>query len=110
LYSFEGYVALGILKREWIRKHKMLVPAVVCLLYIWEPEDKNWKGRENEIATQIDTIKYPFSVIQICAENPFSIHRKSLKSRSNKFLLLLISSQKTSQGLRISELMLVTML
>jgi hypothetical protein len=54
--TYEGYIPLGILKADWMNKHRKLLPSVVVLLYTWE-EEKNWKNKENDICNDLDLVR-----------------------------------------------------
>eukprot|EP01112_Ceratiomyxa_fruticulosa_P022197 TRINITY_DN8061_c0_g1_i1.p1 TRINITY_DN8061_c0_g1~~TRINITY_DN8061_c0_g1_i1.p1 ORF type:complete len:122 (-),score=22.40 TRINITY_DN8061_c0_g1_i1:115-480(-) len=53
----ETHPTPGILKANWLHKHKDVLPAVICLLFSWgtASEDKNWKQREVDLVTLFET-------------------------------------------------------
>ncbi len=48
----------GILKANWMHKHKNLLPAVVVLMCSWEGNNPNWKESETDICMQLEVVKY----------------------------------------------------
>eukprot|EP01116_Phalansterium_solitarium_P006941 TRINITY_DN1937_c0_g1_i2.p1 TRINITY_DN1937_c0_g1~~TRINITY_DN1937_c0_g1_i2.p1 ORF type:complete len:1217 (+),score=224.88 TRINITY_DN1937_c0_g1_i2:112-3762(+) len=49
-------VSSGILKANWLEKHRNVVPACVCVLLKWDDE-KSWRAQENDQVHEIDALK-----------------------------------------------------
>lgn len=50
------YVPNGILKANWMHKHKNVLPAVIALMCNWDTS--NWKENETDICNQISIVQY----------------------------------------------------
>jgi hypothetical protein len=74
--SFDGYKPIGLMKRNWMKKHQEIIPSVIIMLVEWKPEQSNWKEQEQSIAAQVDKIK------------------RRASGRNTKFLLLVITKTK----------------
>ncbi len=55
--SYEGYEPAGIIKANWVHKHKHSVPAVVVVLMEWD-DTKQWDLQEATLASAITRYKY----------------------------------------------------
>ncbi|EGC32760.1 hypothetical protein DICPUDRAFT_155255 [Dictyostelium purpureum] len=70
--KLESYIPMGILKANWIHKHKASIPSVISLFIQW-PEDKNPKSHD-QILAQIDLVK------------------GNIKSRNIKLMVVIVTS------------------
>lgn len=56
--TYEGYIPKGILKRHWAKKHLQQVPAVLALFYDLDWEDPQWRERQIECASRVESMRY----------------------------------------------------
>lgn len=56
-FTDEDYVPPGILKRNWVPKHKNVIPSVVVAFFDLEWQDENWTDREAHCAKVIDELR-----------------------------------------------------
>eukprot|EP00041_Stephanoeca_diplocostata_P028161 m.788348 g.788348 ORF g.788348 m.788348 type:complete len:1358 (-) comp23316_c0_seq8:298-4371(-) len=56
-FTDEDYVPPGILKQNWVTKHKHVVPSVVVAFFDLEWQDENWTDREASCAKVINELR-----------------------------------------------------
>jgi hypothetical protein len=54
--NYDSYLPNGILKANWMHKHKCVLPAVIVLMCLWEG-GAGWKENEAEICSQVASIQ-----------------------------------------------------
>ncbi len=63
--TYEGYIPNGILKADWMNKHRKLIPSLILLFYVWD-EDKNWRNKENDMCNELEMLRYiTYMVVRI---------------------------------------------
>jgi tetratricopeptide (TPR) repeat protein len=76
--TYDGYIPRGVLKRNWAKKHLQQVPAVLALFYDLDWEDQQWKERQMECASRVESM------------------RAGLQGRNTRIALVLIQSRSTN--------------
>ncbi|XP_062523062.1 trafficking protein particle complex subunit 11-like [Corticium candelabrum] len=76
--TYESYTPKGILKQNWIKKHLQQVPAVLALFYDLDWEDQQWKERQIECASRVESM------------------RAGLQGHNTKVALVLIQTRSTN--------------
>ena len=55
--TYDGFIPKGILKRIWAKKHLQHVPAVLALFYDLDWEDPQWRERQIECASRVESMR-----------------------------------------------------
>ncbi|XP_044173925.1 trafficking protein particle complex subunit 11-like [Acropora millepora] len=55
--TYEWYIPKGILKTKWMHKHLYLTPAVVVMFYELDWDDAQWKEKQTECASKLQSIR-----------------------------------------------------
>ena len=50
--------ARGVLKANWLHKHKDVLPAVVVMVFLFETYDPDWRDRDGQVINEILAQRY----------------------------------------------------
>lgn len=56
--SYEWYIPKGLIKRNWMKKHLLEIPAAVAFLFDLNWDDPNWEQSKLTCVQQLQALRY----------------------------------------------------